>query len=40
MIVSFNDLTKGDAVIIPEPFNQSIVTAQLGVLWFRGKQNQ
>jgi acetylornithine deacetylase len=26
---------KGDAVIIPEPFNQTIVTAQLGVLWFR-----
>jgi hypothetical protein len=28
---------KADAVIIPEPFNQTIVTAQLGVMWFRGK---
>jgi len=31
------DKFKADAVIIPEPFNQTIVTAQLGVMWFRGK---
>jgi acetylornithine deacetylase len=28
---------KADAVIIPEPFNQTIVTALLGVMWFRVK---
>ncbi len=26
---------KADAVIIPEPFAQSIITAQLGVMWLR-----
>lgn len=31
------DKFKADAVIIPEPFNQTIVTALLGVMWFRGK---
>lgn len=29
------DQLKADAVIIPEPFNQMIVTGQLGVMWLR-----
>lgn len=27
--------SRADAVIIPEPFNQSVLTAQVGVLWAR-----
>ena len=26
---------RADAAIIPEPFNETIITAQVGVLWFR-----
>ena len=34
-VTGFDGISRPDAAIIPEPFNQTLLTAQIGVLWAR-----